>query len=971
MAEPREFYYPLQDEAKDIDKVVHDLVEVTNDEGSVDNFVKVIDIDGEPHLSYGPVEAKQTIDVDVNEIPVGDGNDWVKASGFATTKSDGIAKDIIDNMDVWLYAPEKEPIISKFYFQLYNDVTYYNGGHGTSFYIEGRFSNIKVDDNDLYDPFTLNNISSLITNLFRNPNSNQCIFTFNGNDDFTFAEEIRLNKDQENINYSADKTPKYVALQIRSKAYPSPPVPAGMVLFSFDSQRIIIYRRQSEEVPSKFKFQFFRRNYNKIVFEQVYNFDTNESVIRTIENNNLIIDMNKTICLEATIGFREAAGSLFFGFKADKTIDDIGPCTGGIMLKGRPTMHIEDESYIHYRNNSLSLINGGAIIIENGSQQREEEKYTGPDNTEYIGSGPSFTFKDDSVFDYHYNINNYPKMHIYQQGFVSVGGKAGLNMDEGAGISAHGLALLNILDFSTIYINGAPKICIHGCDNAGYVSGSFTLHGAESDHTMTYIIKHYSLNLVNELKRLKVRDLAYSTLNTCATQIPENCQIIRNGLTQDEYANAYLSNIEDFVDTTRANGSECSNLPAAFLEGRTKFSVFESRSLPEFGNRQPTIYINGGPNIYFNSNTEESKSDPCFIMNDASTIIMNNNGDTIKKKQGYGPLIVANEQQFLFSGYGSRGAYSHGAYINEVGSHLSADYLVRDQQLEKIMAEALYLGDKCYNTEANLNKMNDVYQTMLTEWPGYTQSDFYTVNENSIIFGDKFKRSIPEFLKLKYDESPEATFAFQEGIAIIGGETGSHTWIKIGGDVGHYTQIHILDNSHIETKNNSSVCIRGYGTEPSWNNLPVNYGGSRCHILDNSTFVMRGTWLDPSISPEILHPQSQGGPVFEMTAQSDFRMWDHAHLKMALGANLEMTDGAHLEMNGNGLIDISSNNGIEITNDSNPSQDTTPISISIAPPRSGETEGLVTMSDGTQTIQFTLSQLATALNIQPVGNNLF
>lgn len=145
-----------------------------------------------------------------------------------------------------------------------------------------------------------------------------------------------------------------------------------------------------------------------------------------------------------------------------------------------------------------------------------------------------------------------------------------------------------------------------------------------------------------------------------------------------------------------------------------------------------------------------------------------------------------------------------------------------------------------------------------------------------------------------------------------------------------------------------------YGTASAQGPSPI------VQMFGGANFTMRPYMTG---DPHTIKSTAVPAPLFEMTVASEFRMWDSAYLKMTNGAHLEMTDG--------GLIDVSSTNGIEITNDSNPSQNTTPVSISIAPPRSGETEGLVTMSDGTQTIQFTLTQLATALNIQPVGNNLF
>jgi len=53
MAEPREFYFPLQDKAADIDRVLHDLVGITDAENSIGMYVKVIEQEGKPHFWFG------------------------------------------------------------------------------------------------------------------------------------------------------------------------------------------------------------------------------------------------------------------------------------------------------------------------------------------------------------------------------------------------------------------------------------------------------------------------------------------------------------------------------------------------------------------------------------------------------------------------------------------------------------------------------------------------------------------------------------------------------------------------------------------------------------------------------------------------------------------------------------------------------------------------------------------------------
>ena len=81
----RKFYYPLQDKAEDLDRVVHDLVEITDDEESIDKVVKIENkgTEEEPDLHFVAGEAgdkQKPIEVDSREVPVGDGDNWVEPS---------------------------------------------------------------------------------------------------------------------------------------------------------------------------------------------------------------------------------------------------------------------------------------------------------------------------------------------------------------------------------------------------------------------------------------------------------------------------------------------------------------------------------------------------------------------------------------------------------------------------------------------------------------------------------------------------------------------------------------------------------------------------------------------------------------------------------------------------------------------------------------------------------------------------
>ena len=79
--EDNKFYYHLQDESQDIDRVVHDLVDMTKypeDEDNDGKYVKIEEDNGELHFvpGDGGSSAPDTINADENQIVIGDGNSW-------------------------------------------------------------------------------------------------------------------------------------------------------------------------------------------------------------------------------------------------------------------------------------------------------------------------------------------------------------------------------------------------------------------------------------------------------------------------------------------------------------------------------------------------------------------------------------------------------------------------------------------------------------------------------------------------------------------------------------------------------------------------------------------------------------------------------------------------------------------------------------------------------------------------------
>lgn len=86
MANPIDFYYPLHECAEDIDNVLQDLTDIILDDDNNNKVVKVKSYGSRLHFIADNSGEGRSIEVNENEIPAGDGEDWVKSSNFYLKK---------------------------------------------------------------------------------------------------------------------------------------------------------------------------------------------------------------------------------------------------------------------------------------------------------------------------------------------------------------------------------------------------------------------------------------------------------------------------------------------------------------------------------------------------------------------------------------------------------------------------------------------------------------------------------------------------------------------------------------------------------------------------------------------------------------------------------------------------------------------------------------------------------------------
>lgn len=166
-------------------------------------------------------------------------------------------------------------------------------------------------------------------------------------------------------------------------------------------------------------------------------------------------------------------------------------------------------------------------------------------------------------------------------------------------------------------------------------------------------------------------------------------------------------------------------------------------------------------------------------------------------------------------------------------------------------------------------------------------------------------RSLWDLALEQYTDSsvqPE-TFYAANGVQILGGDKGSFTWLKVGGEAGDNTQVHILGSSHVEVKDDSIICVRGKSKKkyPWLESQPKRkLDGSYMNIYDKSTFVMRGRWnMDDSEEeneelkkPEgwSEHPEKiEGAPLVEIIEDAQLKMSGNVRLELT-NDGLEFTD---------------------------------------------------------------------------------
>ena len=220
--------------------------------------------------------------------------------------------------------------------------------------------------------------------------------------------------------------------------------------------------------------------------------------------------------------------------------------------------------------------------------------------------------------------------------------------------------------------------------------------------------------------------------------------------------------------------------------------------------------------------------------------------------------------------------------------------------------------------------------------------------------------------------NPQIQIADETMIIVDAAEGGGSNYLKIGACGGGQTQTHILDNTHLELRQNSIISLRGKYQDSK--NGPIGdfpitrqYGspdgtGSMLTMYDNAVFIMRSEWPEYQTSNYSGKKDHRGGDLSETTWKTDLDFWkrDGSPLFGMVGNSvLKLQNAAIIDMNTGSSINMNSSASITMNASS----------INLNNGKIAVNEQGITFEQGENSITFTFSELEQlkAL-ITPSGN---
>lgn len=161
-----------------------------------------------------------------------------------------------------------------------------------------------------------------------------------------------------------------------------------------------------------------------------------------------------------------------------------------------------------------------------------------------------------------------------------------------------------------------------------------------------------------------------------------------------------------------------------------------------------------------------------------------------------------------------------------------------------------------------------------------------------------------------------------ETMMIIDAARGTgNNYLRIGACSGGQTQTHILDNTHLELRQNSIISLRGecknkqYGPIGDFpitrHNGPPDGTGSMLTMYDNATFIMRSEWPEYQTSDYSNKKDHRNRDLSETTWKTDLDFW-----KKNGSPLFGMVGNSVLKLQGAAIIDMNNSSNITMDNSS-------------------------------------------------------
>ena len=995
MGEPRDFYYPLQDEAADIDRVVHDLVEITDDESSVDNYVKVIEIEGQPHFTYGPVEEGKSINVNEWEVPVGDGNNWVRKSKFyapfqeGTLVEDVLPADITDltvtlKFDDFRYGDPDYPYSSVIWRVLgvITDKTGYNYPVTISDRItKEMFDNLFNDESN----FKLNILASYSSSssnfketevVYNSEEDNYDVFLQNNNDTYKIAT---LSYDQ----YAMEITRYFIPYGSSSYVIPYLNFNFTYHINNIDFSRYVykfgVAAADSYNSSIYYDLMGYCKAKTKVLSSPWADFyetplTTTTTVKSGIYSIGPIIDHANLDVLYIGQLTRDN----------NNKIEPVGPPGNYGTYNSIP---YSPGVGITMKKNSWIIIDRGGLDLQDSGITMHGQAAINMDGGGIMnyGGGSGKDAWDGTFAGHNQHGTETPYLHLHGMSKIIMDNKAMIMMGAGAFLDMSQEAYCAIHGLSKIDISGAPWIHIHGNRNKDSASGVTLKYGLSTRQPSIFIDDGTKLSfsgnedgdpfvfmkgcsgivfnnnhgvpgnetpvpdpttdnlgplfMINEDSfyfdgfgtsgaigqglsfgfDIQPLDLSKETLNKYTDPVWESMQEELSITGQCEFTNARISKLYEmlgratlpyYYNPIRIITSEYIQQVGEALEDYLQTIVERPETFKKYYYIKASKYDEAMTIASEISNLIFSTNEYGYCLTGeffGSTIVEDK---FIEKGLNINDYVLAITYKIYFGGNTTAQTLENNFldyYYNLYGTRIlsTARVIYRQPFIKETDLFLKYYYNVSLADYADLNAAGTMMTMELNDYlyvnQKYTE---YGNNKNSfswyittdystyLAVKDTFKRVASAYYKVVFPCFQERFYA-GNSIIILGGDKGSRTWFKVGGDAGTFTDVCITDNAKILIQGNTDFNIENgsFNIEDSEFELKEN---TQFKIEDSGITVQDGTGsinLTVEQIAELFNPEPQEWPQIDYTNMT--QAFDNHSLR-AISCSLQNLDAGTL-----------------------------------------------------------------------------